>query len=130
VSPSMERRVVFYPHQRGRQGVVADHLRGQLLGGVGYRGAVVSGQLGADNYGRVLIFLGKVDAHPASSAARSGVYVICCEVHLGMIPAWRRLPMIVSSVSAGVLRGPSLFVLSPGGPGPSGPGLCALTPAV
>src|SRR5215216_2792641 len=53
-------RVVLYPHQRGRQGAVADHLRGELLGAVGHRGAVVGG---------------KVDVHAASSAAGGGMDV-------------------------------------------------------
>jgi hypothetical protein len=71
-----ERQVVFYPHQRGRQGVVADNLRGQLLRRVGYRGAVVSGQLGADNDRGVPLIVGEVDAHPAPAASWGRVDVV------------------------------------------------------
>src|SRR5829696_4035362 len=66
-------RVVLDPHYGSGKPVVADHLGRQLLGGVGYRGALVGGQLRADDDRGVLVIFGEPDAHPAFTAPGVGM---------------------------------------------------------
>src|SRR5829696_10518519 len=65
-------RVVLDPHDRRGQPMVTDHLRGELLGGVGHGRPLVGGQLRADDDRGVLVLLREVDAHAAPAAAGWG----------------------------------------------------------
>jgi hypothetical protein len=59
----------------------ANHLRGQLLCGVGDGRAPVVGQLRADNHGGILLLFGEIDAYTASPASGGWMYVVACQVH-------------------------------------------------
>src|SRR3712207_6479154 len=77
--------MVLDPHHGCGQPMVADDLGGQLLGGVGDRGALVGGQLGADKDRGVYLLGREVDAHAAPSDSWGGVDVVGGQMHGQMI---------------------------------------------